>query len=71
MTNDTRAAITDLAVLGVATFAAYYIARTPPLRRMAWRLIKFGLFTAGPTIVRNEVTKAWAESADPVRAARA
>jgi hypothetical protein len=63
MREDTRAAITDLAILGVAAVAVYYVAKTPALRRLAWKLIKYGVVTAGPVYLRQEVTRAWAESA--------
>jgi hypothetical protein len=63
MTDDTRAAIADLAVLGVAVVAVYYVAKTPPLRRVAWQMIKYGLLTAGPAYLRQEVSRAWADSA--------
>jgi hypothetical protein len=68
MRDDTRAAITDLAVLGVAAVAVYYVAKTPPLRRLAWQFIKYGVLTAGPALLRQEVSRAWAESARPVSA---
>jgi hypothetical protein len=41
----------------------YYVAKTPALRRLAWKLIKYGVVTAGPVYLRQEVTRAWAESA--------
>jgi hypothetical protein len=63
MTDDTRGAIIDLAVLGVAAAALYFVVKRPPLRRTAWRLLKYALFTAAPTYLWQEVTRAWAESA--------
>jgi len=63
MTEDTRGALGDLAILGVAAVAVYFVARTPPLRRAAWQLLKYGLLTAGPAFLRQEVNRAWAESA--------
>ena len=63
MTDDTHGAIVDLALLGVATVAVCFVVTTPALRRPAWRLLKYGLFTAAPTYLWQEVTRAWAESA--------
>jgi hypothetical protein len=63
MTDDTRGALADLALIGVAAVATYYVARTPSLRRAAWQLLKYGLFTAAPTFLWQETTRAWAESA--------
>jgi hypothetical protein len=63
MTDDTGEAIIDLALLGVAAVGVYFIVRTPALRHTTWRLLKYGLFTAAPTYLWHEVTRAWAESA--------
>ena len=67
MTDDTRDAIVDLALLGVAAVAVYVVVTTPPLRRSSWRLLKYGVFTALPTYLWQETTRAWAESADQTR----
>lgn len=64
MNTDTRDAIADLALLGVAAAAVYVVARTPPLRRATWQLLKYGLFTAAPTYLWQETVRAWAAS-DP------
>ena len=63
MTHDTRDAIADLVLLGVAGVAVYLVATTPSLRRTTWRLLKYGLFTAAPTYLWQETARAWAESA--------
>ena len=63
MTDDSHSAITDLALLGVAAVAVYFVVKTPALRRPAGRLLKYGLFTAAPTYLWQEVARAWAESA--------
>ena len=67
MTDDTRGAIADLALVGVAAIALYVVVTTPSLRRTAGRLLKYGLFTAAPTYLWQEVTRAWAESATTSR----
>jgi hypothetical protein len=63
MTSDTRGAIADLAVLGAVSVALYFVATTPPLRRVVWRALKYGAFTAAPALLRQEITRAWLESA--------
>jgi hypothetical protein len=49
--------------------AAYYVIKTPPLRRLAWRLVVTGLTGTLPAWFRQEVTEGWAQSCGP--AARA
>jgi hypothetical protein len=67
MTTETRAAIADVVLVSIAAFGVYYVVRTPPLRRATWRLLKYGLFTAAPTVIWQEATRAWAESAHQTR----
>jgi hypothetical protein len=62
MTDDTRGAIIDLAVLGVAAVAVYLVVKTPALRRPTSRLLKYALFSAAPTYLWHETMRAWAES---------
>ena len=62
MTDDTRGAMIDVALLGVAAVAVYFVVKRPALRRTTWRLLKHGLFTAAPTYLWQEITRAWAES---------
>ena len=71
MTDDTRGAIVDLALLSVAAVAVYVVVTTPSLRRATWRLLKYGLFTAAPTYLWQETTRAWAESGTAVATANA
>ena len=63
MTDDQREALVDLALVGLGAVAVYYVLKTPSLRRTAWQLVKYGLFTAAPTYLWQETTRAWAESA--------
>jgi hypothetical protein len=65
MTKDTRGAIADLAAVAAVSVALYFVARKPELRRVVWRALKYGVLTAAPNLVRQEVTKAWAASAIP------
>ena len=62
MTDDTRGAIADLAVVGVVSIALYFVATRPPLRRIVWRALKYGALTAAPNLLRQEITRAWNQS---------
>jgi hypothetical protein len=63
MTDDTRGAIADLAAVAAVSVALYFVASKPALRRVVWRALKYGLGTAAPNLLRQEVTRAWSESA--------
>jgi hypothetical protein len=67
MTDDTRGAIADLAVLGAVAIALYFVATKPALRRVAWGALTYGALTAAPNLLREEITRAWSESASPSR----
>jgi hypothetical protein len=49
------------AVIGVA----YYVIRTPPLRRMAWRLVVTAATGSLPLWLRQEIQQGWEASAPP------
>ena len=70
MTDDTRGAIADLAVIGVAAIAAYLVARNPPLRRAVWRALSYGVLSAAPQLLWQETTRAWNESGTTNRESR-
>lgn len=51
-------------VLGVAAAgAACFILRNPPLRRMAWQIVRTALTGAVPVWLGAELQRAWTESA--------
>ena len=58
MTDDTRAALLDLAMVSIAAVAAVYVLKTPSLRRV----LTYALFTAAPQYLWRETTRAWAEA---------
>ena len=68
--SDRAAAAADLALVALGAVAAIYVLRTPPLRRIVWRGLKYGLFTAAPSLLWGEITRAWAESAPQARDSR-
>ena len=65
MNDETRGALADLAAIGAATVAVYFVATNPPLRRTLWRALKYGVFTVAPRLLWQETARAWAESAAP------
>ncbi len=62
MTDDTRGAIADLAVVGAVSVALYFVATKPALRHVMWRALKYGVGTAAPNLLRQEIVRAWSES---------
>jgi hypothetical protein len=68
VTDDHARVLANLAVVGVGAVAAYYVITTPPLRRAAWSLLKYGILTGLPQYVWQETRRAWEES-DPHRRA--
>ena len=63
MTEDTRGALADLAVLGVVAIGLWVVATKPAVRRIVLRGLKYGALTAAPALLRDEVTRAWSLSA--------
>jgi hypothetical protein len=62
MTDDNARRVANL-ILGVAALgAAYYVATTPPLRRLVWRLAVTAVTGTIPVWFAREVRDAWAES---------
>jgi hypothetical protein len=50
-------------VLGAAVAAAaYYVVRTPRLRKLAWRLVLTAVTVSIPAWLGNEVEQAWSAS---------
>jgi hypothetical protein len=62
MTHTTSEKLADVALGVAATGAAYYILKTPSLRRMAWRFAVIGLTRTLPGWFRHEVRSAWQDS---------
>ena len=49
-------------ILGAAALGVtFYVLKTPPLRRMAWRLAVVALTGTAPAWFRAELEQAWAE----------
>jgi hypothetical protein len=65
MTEQTARTIANVALGAAALGAAYYVVRTPPLRRMAVRLAKTALTGAIPAWLAREAQHAWVLSGQP------
>lgn len=69
--TEAQARKTANVVLGIAAAgAAYYILRTPQLRRMAFQLAMAALTGTVPAWLTAEVKRAWTESDRPPEAGR-
>jgi hypothetical protein len=62
MTEETTRKIANVILGAAALGATFYIARTPPLRRVAWRLAVAAVTGTIPAWLAREVRGAWAES---------
>jgi uncharacterized protein (DUF2236 family) len=61
--NETSAQKLANVLIGAAVVgAAYYVVRTPSLRRLAWRLAVTAATGSLPVWFRQEVQRGWAES---------
>ncbi len=62
MTEESARKVANAAIGAAALGAAVYVARTPPLRRVAWRLIVASLTGTLPAWFGEELRRSWAES---------
>lgn len=65
MTEDTARTVANLILGAAAVGAAYYVMRTPPLRRLAWRLAVTAATGTLPAWFSRELRQAWAGTARP------
>jgi hypothetical protein len=62
MTQETARKVADGILVAGAVVAAYYVIKTPRLRRMAWGLAAHALTGTLPVWFSTEVRQAWAAS---------
>jgi hypothetical protein len=62
MTEESARNVANVVLGAAALGAAIYVATTPPLRRMAWRLAVTALIGSALPWLRNELQHAWTES---------
>ena len=65
MTDATAERVANIAIGVAVAGGAYYVLKTPSLRRNAWRVAVTGLTVMLPAWFRREVGQAWRESARP------
>ncbi len=62
MTEENARRIANAVIAAAVVGAAYYVVRTPPLRRTAWKLLVAAVTGTVPAWLGNELRQAWAES---------
>jgi hypothetical protein len=62
MTEDAARKVANVLIGAAAVGVAYYVARTPPLRRAVWRLAVTTITSTLPVWFGGEVRRAWADS---------
>lgn len=65
MTQSSADKIANVVIGAAALGAAVYVARTPHLRRLAWRLAVAALTGTMPAWLKEEVRGGWQESGAP------
>jgi hypothetical protein len=65
MTEDRAETIATVLIGAAVAGAAFYILKTPALRRLAWQSIRTLVFTNGPVWLAAEAKRAWNDSARP------
>jgi hypothetical protein len=64
VTGDRARRLADVILGAAALGVVYYVVKTPPLRRFAWRLAVTGGTVTVPAWFRRELQRAWAESGE-------
>jgi hypothetical protein len=67
MTDERAQQAANVLLTAAAVGVVYYVMRTPPLRRLAWRLAITALTGTLPAWLGREVQHAWNESGRPAR----
>ena len=70
MTQSQAERTANVVMVAAAIGAAYYVLKTPPLRRLAWRLTAVALTGFIPAWLNQEIRASWDASAAPAAAAQ-
>lgn len=62
MTDENARKVANVVLAAAAVGVSYYVLRTPPLRRAAWRLALAAVTGTLPAWFAREVEHAWVES---------
>lgn len=65
MTEERAEQIATVLIGVAAVGAAFYILKTPSLRRMLWQVTRTMVTTTGPVWLAAEAKRAWHESSNP------
>jgi hypothetical protein len=65
MTQSSADKIANVVIGAVALGAAYYVVKTPPLRRLAWRLTVATMTGIIPAWITQEIRASWEASGTP------
>jgi hypothetical protein len=68
MTESTAEKVATLVIGAAVAGTAYYVLKTPSLRRLAWRMTITGLTVSLPAWFRREIEQGWRESGRPATA---
>jgi hypothetical protein len=62
MTHSSAEKLANIAIGVAVAGAAYYVLKTPSLRRVAWRLTVIALTGSAPAWLGQEIKQAWSDS---------
>jgi hypothetical protein len=65
MTQANAEKVANVLIGAAVVGAAYYVLRTPPLRRLAWRLAVAAVTGTVPAWLTQEIRNGWEASAPP------
>jgi hypothetical protein len=65
MTDANARTVANVILVSAGVAAAYLVITTPPLRRVALRVVKLWLGATVPVYLANQAREAWVESGRP------
>ena len=65
MTDANARTVANVILVSAGVAAAYLVITTPPLRRVALRVVKLWLGASVPVYLANQAREAWVESGRP------
>jgi len=65
MTDANARTVANVILVSAGVAAAYLVITTPPLRRVALRMVKLWLGATVPVYLANQAREAWVESGRP------
>ena len=65
MTDENARTVANVVLVSAGVAAAYVLMTKPPLRRLAFRAVRFWLGATLPVFLMNQAREAWVESGRP------